>query len=55
MLEVWDTDSSRISFVVEYRAKPEQGSGKGWMREKGGGKRAYGTFREWGARKGEII
>ena len=41
--------------VQQYRAISELGSEKVWMGEQVGGKRAYGTFREWGARKGEII
>ena len=40
--------------VKQYRAKPEQGSWKGWVGKRGE-KVAYGTFGKWGARKGETI
>ena len=41
--------------VKQYSAKPERGSGKVVGGRTGGEKGAYGTFGEWGARKGEII
>ena len=41
--------------VQQYRAKPEQGSGKGRVGEQGEGRGLMGLLGSGGARKGEII